>query len=339
SIFSDSVKFPPGERANFIVHHVDGAKAAAEILPRYFDVSAPDNMARVEGIYRAILEHQIAPPGFLANMAGHHMIGGQVRGVFGGQTGEAFSSVLPDEVIDKLGRSVHGDNAHKLAEFREALQGKNPTEIIQSIQNKMQNPMEPRFRTVDPETGVATTKFTPAERALLETIGVKEWYLPNPDSPWYGASRAVIDGDGLINYATPDGWAKIAAIRGPGKEPWFQDATVFGSLKTAKDSYDDAFSVMTPEGQDLARAGLGRTQGALDRVRQRMEDWFSSKEAIGLQRNADGTIPFWNADLKYPPRGPAPKFELQLDKLSDVERKQFEFAMKIRERMVEELRK
>jgi hypothetical protein len=69
-----------------------------------------------------------------------------------------------------------------------------------------------------------------------------------------------------------------------------------------------------------------------------MDDWLNSKEAVGLERNADGTIPFWNADLKYPPRGPAPKFELQLDQLSDVERKQFDFAMKIRERMVEELR-
>jgi hypothetical protein len=44
SIFSDSVKFPQGDphnKPNFLVHNMDGAKAAAEVLPRYLDWSIP----------------------------------------------------------------------------------------------------------------------------------------------------------------------------------------------------------------------------------------------------------------------------------------------------------
>src|SRR4029450_12456234 len=97
---------------------------------------------------------------------------------------------------------------------------------------------------------------------------------------------------------------------------------------------------MTHDDQSLAQQSLGRTEQAQERVRDRMESWFKSDEAksLGITPNPDGTIPFWDAPLKYPPRGPAPKFELQLDQLSDVERKQFDFAMKRRERMVEEMR-
>ncbi len=70
SMFSDSVKFPkvPGENGKFRVHNIDGARAAAEVLPRYFDLSAPHNMERLEHIYRAIREHQISPPEFMASI-------------------------------------------------------------------------------------------------------------------------------------------------------------------------------------------------------------------------------------------------------------------------------
>src|SRR6185436_2477729 len=116
------------------------------------------------------------------------------------------------------------------------------------------------------------------------------------------------------------------AIRGPDRGPFFEDKTIGDSLKSAHESYDDAFSVITKGAQPLAEAGLKRTEAAVQRVSAKMETWLKSQP--DLVRNADGTIPFWNAPLKYPSAGA----------LNDTEKKQFAFASKIREQMVALLR-
>jgi len=172
----------------------------------------------------------------------------------------------------------------------------------------------------------ALIDFTPAERALLAVLGVEEWRVPHPSTPWYKPSRAVIDGDCLINYACPDGWAKIAAIRGPDTQPFFEDPTIFDSLHTAKQSYDDALSVMSEPALPLAEAGLTRTRGAIRNVRDRMRVWLAAQP--WLPANPDGTVSFWNAPLKYPSKGP----------LSKLEEDQFRFAKQIRAKVVELLR-
>src|SRR4029453_16250171 len=162
-------------------------------------------------------------------------------------------------------------------------------------------------------------------------IGVEEWFVPNANNSWNRTSQAVINGDSLINYASPDGWAKIAAIRGPGKEPWFWDKTVFDSLDSTQKSYDDAYQVLSDEAKPLAEAGLQRTKGAIERVKGEMGLWFKELESKGVEipRTPDGKIAFWDAPLKYATKD---------QPLNDLEQKQFDFAKQIREEVVRRLR-
>jgi hypothetical protein len=62
SLLSDAAKL----RGNFLYHHVDGAMAGCLLLPRLRRVVLP--LARVVGICQAVLEHQIGPPRFMADM-------------------------------------------------------------------------------------------------------------------------------------------------------------------------------------------------------------------------------------------------------------------------------
>ncbi|MDP2340547.1 MAG: hypothetical protein Q8O67_06300 [Deltaproteobacteria bacterium] len=66
SALSDSVKTP----GNFLVHNVHGAEAAVAVLGRKTLPAAAGIAADlVEDVARAVLEHQIGPPGFMANVA------------------------------------------------------------------------------------------------------------------------------------------------------------------------------------------------------------------------------------------------------------------------------
>ncbi|MBI2378263.1 MAG: hypothetical protein HYV07_29955 [Deltaproteobacteria bacterium] len=201
-----------------------------------------------------------------------------------------------------------------------------PTELalVTSIGKKVANPFDEANLTTD-KSKIA---FSGAELEKLALVGVKEWNVPHQGSSHYGASRAVIDGDSLINYASPDGWAKIVAIRGPETGPFFEDKTVFDSAGSAMQSYNDATSVMSDAAKPLAKQGLARTQTALDRVKTKMEAFFASK-GDSIPKNSDGTIAFWNAPLKYP-KPDAP--------LSAREQQQLSFAKQIREEVVRLLR-
>ncbi|OGQ18441.1 MAG: hypothetical protein A2138_14375 [Deltaproteobacteria bacterium RBG_16_71_12] len=64
SMFSDAAKL----KGNFLTHHIDGAVAAALVLPRFVDVEREGGRARVVAICQAILEHQVGPPRFMAQM-------------------------------------------------------------------------------------------------------------------------------------------------------------------------------------------------------------------------------------------------------------------------------
>jgi hypothetical protein len=281
--------------SNFAVHNIDGANLAKQTLPRYFDMSRTESQTRIDGIVEAVKEHQIGPPEFMAKMIARIFI----RGKLG-------SSATPEQI----------DN-------------------VESIYNKIANPLDPKNHTADG----TQINFTPQEQALLESVGVKSWTVPH-DSPWYKASRAVIDGDSLVNYATADGWAKIAAIRGPGKGPAFTDATVFDSLKSAEASYNDAFSVISERSKPLAQNGLQETKQSLQSVKQKMSAWLAGERTRLASEpsevnpfNPDGSVPFWDAPLKYPKDNKA-----VTEGLTAKEVTQFEFAKTIREKMVDMLR-
>lgn len=279
SIFSDSVKTPQ----NFIRHHLDGAKAAQELLPRFLDPAKPGNAERIEGIVEAIKEHQIGPPGFMQKMVELNL---NIALKFQ-PTAEQAATIA----------SIGG----KVAKPFENVSVENP-------------------RVID---------FTTAEHQMLDLIGLKDWYVPSKTTRWYQSSRQLINGDSLINYGSPDGWAKIAQIRGPGTI--FKDNTIWESLDSAKSSYNDALTVMTPDALPLAEAGLARTQAAVQRVTPEMQRWVdANKQKFGYEANEK--VSFWDKDaepLRYPEKG---------EILESRDALRLDFARQLRDHMVQLLR-
>ncbi len=172
SLLSDSAKL----RGNFLTHHVDGAVAAFLLLPRVMSVDTPRQRQRVVGICQAIVEHQVGPPRFMANMV-RMGIASQLRAV-----GAA------DDVS---------------------------TAVLAGLYTKIADPMNPEHvdRSAN---GVGCLRLTREERALLKLVDLPDWCVPHPQTPWFAASSAVIDADSLVNYVTADGVGKIVAICGPG---------------------------------------------------------------------------------------------------------------------------
>ena len=371
SIFSDSVK----NRKNFIIHNVHGAYGAAQALSYFMDFTNPDVIKSVERITRAVKEHQIAPPQFMANVVAILLSKKMALGPFtpaGPLPQNASSSVL--QVM----------------------------EVVRSIWRKINDPFNKEHLTSD----LLTIDFSPAERQLLVNIGVEDWFVPHPETEDSKVAHAVIAGDHSINYNHPEGFAKIALLRGPDTEAIFEDPTIHNSLDSAVNSFADSFRVIRPEVQKLAVEGLRRTKTAMERVigimtylfsgivvgpkdtcvtgRAKIEqamlrakekhphlfaassskltdegaeymnktierigdilqDWldsyheipFSPKD-VGQVEPGPGKLPFWNTPLKYPSR--SEHGTLNLHELNELELKQFLFAGKIREIVVELLR-
>ena len=172
SLLSDCAKL----RGNFLTHHVDGAVAAFSLLPRVMKVDTPKQRQRIAGICQAIVEHQVGPPRFMANMV-RMGITHQLRAV--GAFDDASAAV------------------------------------VAGLYTKIADPMNPEHvdRSAD---GVGCLRLSREERALLKLIELPDWYVPHPQTPWFAASSAVIDADSLVNYVTADGVGKIVAICGPG---------------------------------------------------------------------------------------------------------------------------
>lgn len=363
SIFSDSIK----TKSNFIVHNIHGAYGAAQALSYVLDVRDPDNLATIERIARAVREHQIAPPEFMARVV-TILIQKKLQG-----RGETKTDTVCD-----IGQ--HG--------------------AIERIYGKISDPFNKNHLNVD----LTKIAFDIEEHRLLGLIEIDEWYVPHPENTDSKIAHAVIAGDHSINYNHPEGFAKIALIRGPDTEAIFEDPTVLHSLDSAVNSFADSFRVIRPEVHSLAISGLRRTKTAVERVTRIMRELFSGiiigpKEAptTGIQKvlqaiekahdkdpelftvehkrisgagreytdkvvehigtllqdwfDTQGSIPFnpkdsiepgalklpyWNTSLKYPDRDENGRVDLST--LNELERKQFAFAEKIREIAVELLR-
>jgi hypothetical protein len=336
SIFSDSVKTPE----NFIRHHLDGAARAAEILPRYFDMSKPEEAARVKGIIEAAKEHQIGPPGFMSFMA-QLFIRNSIKGDMAAGAKNAFGEKMPEAeqatynaIVDKLMKPAeHAVNDKvPLTEQEGALLDRVgvPRWKIENAMdiNALQAKIAKPFENVS-ATNPGIVDFSKTQHEYLKLIGLDDWYVPNKATPWYNASRKIVNGDSLINYASPDGWAKIAQIRGP--NTGFKDATIWDSLASAKASYNDAFTVITDDVKPLAAEGLARTEAAVERVKPAVGQWVEAhKQAYGY--GADEKVSFWDKDA-------APLKYAEADHpLEAQDALRFEFARLIRDKMVAELR-
>lgn len=371
SIFSDSVK----NRKNFIIHNVHGAYGAAQALTYFMDFTNPEVLKSVERITRAVKEHQIAPPQFMANVVAILLSKKMGLGTF--------------TVDGPIPASASG--------------GKDKViEVVRSVWKKINDPFNKEYLTED----LSMIDFSPAEHQLLVNIGIEEWFVPHPETPDSKVAHAVIAGDHSINYNHPEGFAKIALLRGPDTEAIFEDQTIHNSLDSAVNSFADSFRVIRPEVQKLAVEGLRRTKTAMERVvsimsflfsgivvgpkdtctsghakieqamvraREKhphlfaassskltdegaeymektierigdiLQDWldnyheipFSPKDALQVEPGP-GKLPFWNSPLKYPTRNE--HGVLNLHELNELELRQFLFAGKIREITVELLR-
>jgi hypothetical protein len=116
---------------------------------------------------------------------------------------------------------------------------------------------------------------------------------------------------------------------------------------------------MTPEGQKLADAELANTDAAIEHARGRTAQWL--RKQLNVPEGQDlPLIPYWNEPLKYPDRGaqeveywrvnkvpPANRTAAEqefwtdhrYEGLNDQQVKDFQLAAKIRDHMVDELRK
>ena len=377
SMFSDSAKY--GQSAitdnNFWTHHLDGALGASEVLARR---GFPAE--RIDGITQAIREHQIAPPEFMGML--YRM---KIEGTLSGQikAAETAGDTAALEHLNKLKQVLNSDGPEGM-NYKTA-EGKPAIRQIADVNN---------MPVVKNGNGEYELSLTPEQRELMKMAGTDHWYVPkNPsedptfkDLPkeqqdkmlsQYRVSRALIDGDGIDNYATINGVSKIVAIRGP--ETFFKDGTVFDSIKSVDTSYNDAFNVLTPEGQRIAQQHLGAknreifgSQGKFNDYRNAPPGKDDTSSSAQLYRwleaqgkNPKDGIPFYNEPLKYPKDGLGPdakteitglRFQLSDEQLSPAVRAQldgkltevsglnakqwddFDFAKRIRSEMTDVLR-
>ncbi|MBX9573819.1 MAG: hypothetical protein K2X77_33290 [Candidatus Obscuribacterales bacterium] len=357
SMFSDSAKFTDTAltKGNFATHHLDGALAAAEALQRR---GVPAD--RINAITQAIREHQIAPPEFMG-MIYHMTISGTLKGKLASGAIDQAKFDQMKKVLDDM-TVVGPDNMPRIKQ-------------IADVNNA------PRVRNDKGEWEVA---FSPEQRELMRLTGNDTWYVPHDPryaadgktldtefqrlSPAeqaekisaYKSSRALIDGDGIDNYATVGGASKIVKIRGP--ETPFKDKTVWNSVESVDTSFNDALKVMTPEGQRIAQESLADRNRILKNnetgIKAQMDDWLRGK---GKDPSKD-SIPFYNSDLKYPettpadaarikelqgvtPANPAEKAaidaelrSLKYKGLTEQQIADFEFAKQIRDQMTDFMR-
>lgn len=358
SMFSDSMKLTDTAitKGNFTTHHLDGALAAAEMLSlRGF---SPE---RINAITQAIREHQIAPPEFMGFIYQTTIARNLKTQLDSGAITQARYDEMK-KVLDDM--TVVSDGMPRIKQIADI----NNTSIVKN------------------GNGEWEVAFTPEQRELMKLSGTDHWYVPHdprllsdgktPDPEFtnlpkdeqarrlsqYRSSRALIDGDGIDNYATVGGASKIVKIRGP--ETFFQDKTVWDSVKSIDKSYDDAFKVLTPEGQRLAKESLEIRNVILDDaqsgIRSKMDEWLRAQG----KDPSKGDVPFYNAELKYPqalnaaeqtrlkelqairPQNAASKAQIDAEirslkykGLNDQQIKDYEFAKQIRDQMVDFMRR
>lgn len=240
-------------RGNFVIHNVHGAQAAALVLSYFLDVSKPLAKKSITRIVQATREHQIAPPEFMATI---------------------ISIMLYHKC--KLGHFVADDVSDLKGDAR----------VIHDIYAKVKEPFNEEHLVEDR----TLIEFTAKEKKMLKKIGIEEWYVPYPQNKSSRIAHAVIAGDHSINYNNPEGFAKIALLRGPDTESFFEDETIHHSLESAVHSFTDSFKVIRPEVQRFALRGLRRTKLAVERVSAVMTELFNGITVVQGKEGDSGYI-------------------------------------------------
>ncbi len=230
-----------------------------------------------------------------------------VHNVHGAQAAlHVLSSTSPPMSADQLEDVTRAILEHQVGPpnfmgnvaMRGALGAKGVADDVKnSIANKIAKPAE--------HAKDGAIVFTSAEHAALQSLGVPAWTVPGTGRH-AKISAAVVDADSLVNYACPDGWAKLAALHGPDQPPFLQEPLLEHALTSmapghasAKKSFDDAKTVLSAASMPLYEAGLKRTEAAVADVKKALEAWVKSLPEAEVPRGADGGVPYLNAPLDY----------------------------------------
>lgn len=318
AMLSDSDK----HRTNFFTHHLDGARAAEVILPRYG--FAPGD---VRDVVQAVLEHQVGPPKFMSQMYRVRIVSSidaerdaeldALRAIdpetLTADEAQRFKQ-LNDEVNQwtsnkaeyealRLERNRSSADEERMAFLKNEIDyGAHLTpderETLDSLALKIGNPLGSRLEETADGRG-KQLELREDEKNLLRRSGNESWFVPSKDSAVSTISQTLIAGDTIDNYFTPGGFSKIVGLRGPGSN--FYDQTVSESLASAVTSGDDALKLLTPENQLLAIGAASNNAQAVDRVMKLVEAKIRMDKGIGPDEPL--AIPFWNKPLEYPAQG------------------------------------
>ncbi len=318
AMLSDSDK----HRTNFFTHHLDGARAAEVILPRYG--FAPGD---VQDVVQAVLEHQVGPPKFMSQMYQVRIVG-SIDAERNAEL-DALKAMNPESrtadqssrfqqlnaEVDRWTSNKAEYEALRLEHSRSAADQERMSllkteidygahltpeerETLDSLTQKIGNPLGSRLEETTDGRG-KQLELTEDERNLLRRSGNESWFVPSQDSAVSTISQTLIAGDTIDNYFTPGGFSKIVGLRGPGSN--FYDQTVFESLASAVASGDDALNLLTPENQLLVIGAVSNNAAAVDRVMNLVETKIRLDKGIGPDEPL--SVPFWNKPLEYPAPG------------------------------------
>ncbi len=267
---------------NFFTHHLDGALAADTILGR--QIGDGFSEADLKAVQRAILEHQISPPTFMANSYTSEIRAGMKR-----------AGVTPT-----------AEDEQSIANIR------------QMMSNPMTADQEPDGM------GGFRLKYTSRERELLQKYvgeGAQNWYVPartgaeaqvKSGSLDVGKISAVVrTADIDDNYSAETdasgkairGPFKIAGLRGPREMP--PDLSLDQATEALKNTMRSNESLLTDA--DKARLLSPERNAATDSVyaqaKAKVGEWLTQQ----LGHPPDATTPYWGQPLAAPPAGASPQ--------------------------------
>jgi hypothetical protein len=260
SMYSDHIKTPGPRSAggNFIIHNIHGSEAAAEVLSHLMNPNNPADMLSIERIVRGIKEHQVAPPLFMAQMATH-------------------------AIAQELGIGTYLRNSPASTTTISTPEGYKHSGVLASIYDKIAEPYNPANLTAD----LTKINFTPEERVYTRKVGIEDWYVPHPENGDDSLmAKLVVAADHSINYNTPDGLAKFAFIRQPGKEVIFQDPTFGAALDTVTNSFKSSREVLDDQFKPIVDQKFERSMQARKRTELIMDNLF--KQTPEEQMSLDG---------------------------------------------------
>ena len=177
------------------------------------------------------------------------------------------------------------------------------TKTLNSLVAKMNDPFHQTL--VEAPGGGKMLALNEEERSMLALTGSDQWHVPSDGNAWNKISRALIDGDGIDNYATPGGLSKIVQIRGPETAMYFKDGNFrydnpgtemspfpSSSQGSWRKSFRDFTTVASPDGLKVANEAVGDAETAAVKAQSRVDAWLHQRLNIPASEELP-VIPGW----------------------------------------------